>query len=574
MKCNKWILNAKQRCDLEMLLIGAFAPLNGFLSQTDYESVLATNRLANGTLWPIPITLDVCDAFATQVCVGESIDLVDSNNTLLARMVISHKWKPDLLAEAQAVFGSLDRTHPGVYYLVNHTGHWYLGGSVELVQLPIYYDFMERRHTPVVLKDYFLAQGYQNIVAFQTRNPMHRAHYELTRRAADAINGHVLIHPVVGVTKPGDMDYFTRVRCYQKILPYYSKQQATLSLLPLAMRMAGPKEALWHALIRKNYGCTHFIVGRDHAGPGLNSKGEPFYAPYAAQELVQTHQDELHIQMVPFQELVYVKERRQYCLLNEMKPQESAMNLSGTRLRELLSKNEVIPDWFSFPDIIEELRAAHPPKSQRGFTLFFTGLSGAGKTTLAEALMVTLKSYGRRNVTMIDGDVVRPILATELGFSKAHRDRNIQRIGYVAAEVTKVGGIALCAAIAPYQEAREKNRFLISQYGAYLEVYVATSLAACEQRDTKGLYAAARRGELSAFTGITDPYEPPCNPEITIDTSVVSIHESVSHIIQFLTKEGYLKRDFLESASEDTGLTNSGNNDLCMTRVSEACVNQ
>jgi sulfate adenylyltransferase len=421
---------------------------------------------------------------------------------------------------------------------------------VELVRLPSYYDFIELRHTPAQLKKYFLEQDYQQVVAFQTRNPMHRAHFELTLRSAKAINGHILIHPVVGVTKPGDVDYFTRVRCYQKILPYYTKQQATLSLLPLAMRMAGPKEALWHALIRKNYGCTHFIVGRDHAGPGCNATGEPFYDPYAAQDLVQQYQTEIQIQMLPFEEMVYAKERKQYCLINELKPQEKALSLSGTKLRQLLSMNEPIPAWFSFPEIINELRAANPPKNERGFTLFFTGLSGAGKTTLAEALMVKLRCLGRQNVTLIDGDVVRPILAGELGFTKKDRDINIQRIGYVAAEVTKVGGIALCAAIAPYREAREKNRFLISQSGAYIEIYVATTLATCEQRDTKGLYAKARRGELSAFTGVNDPYEQPINPEIIIDTSVLSIDECVSQIIHFLSNEGYLKTELLKLPSE------------------------
>ncbi len=543
MNSSQWTLNAKQRCDLEMLLIGAFAPLTGFMSQDNYQTVLYNNRLVSGELWPIPITLDVNDAFATRVAVGESIDLVDSNNTPLARLVISDKWRSDKLSEANALFGTLDQMHPGVNYLLNHTENWYLGGSVELIQLPNYYDFIELRHTPTTLKQYFLAQNYQNIVAFQTRNPMHRAHYELTRRAADAINGHVLIHPVVGVTKPGDLEYFTRVRCYQKILPYYLKQQATLSLLPLAMRMAGPKEALWHAIIRKNYGCTHFIVGRDHAGPGLNANGKSFYDPYAAQELVAAHQAEIGIQMIPFQEMVYAKERKQYCLLDELKPQEKSLNLSGTALRQLLSKNEPIPSWFSFPEIINELRAAHPPKNELGFTIFFTGLSGAGKSTLAEALMVKLRSHGKRNVTLIDGDVVRPILAKELGFSKTDRDTNIQRIGYVAAEVTKVRGIALCAAIAPYKEAREKNRLLISQYGSYIEVYVATTLAACEQRDTKGLYARARRGELTAFTGVNDPYEPPLNPEITIDSSLFSVNECVNQIIRFLTNEGYLQSD-------------------------------
>lgn len=552
MNRSKWSLNSKQRCDLEMLSVGAFSPLTGFLSQADYESVLSTNRLTNGALWPIPITLDVNDEFAGRVNVGEGIDLVDSNNTLLARMDISHKWQPDKRAEAHAVFGTLDQTHPGVDYLLNHTGHWYLGGSIEVVRLPIYHDFLELRHTPAALKQYFLTHGHQNIIAFQTRNPMHRAHFELTRRAAAEINGHLLIHPVVGVTKPGDTEYFTRVRCYQKILPYYAKQQVTLSLLPLAMRMAGPKEALWHALIRKNYGATHFIVGRDHAGPGLNSNSQPFYDPYAAQELVQEHQTEIQIQMMPFQEMVYAQERKQYCLVDELKPQEKALNLSGTTLRELLAKNEPIPSWFSFSEIMHELRAANPPKSELGFTLFFTGLSGAGKSTLAEALMVKLRSHGKRNMTLIDGDVVRPILSAELGFSKTDRDINIQRIGYVAAEVTKVGGIALCAAIAPYREAREKNRSLISQYGgAYIEVYVATPLATCEQRDTKGLYAKARCGELIGLTGVDDPYEPPLNPEITIDTHLLSIDESVSHIIHFLTKAGFLKLNPLESPTEE-----------------------
>lgn len=557
MKSSQWTLTPKQRCDLEMLTVGAFAPLTGFLAQADYECVLSTNRLVNGSLWPIPINLDVSDEFATQISVGDTIDLLDNSNILLARMTISSKWKPDKYIEANAVFGTLDETHPGVYYLLNQMGNWYLGGSIELVRLPIYYDFIELRHTPATLKQYFLEHDYQQVVAFQTRNPMHRAHVELTLKAAEAINGHILIHPVVGVTKPGDLDYFTRVRCYQKILPYYSQQQATLSLLPLAMRMAGPKEALWHAIIRKNYGCTHFIVGRDHAGPGLNAKSEPFYDPYAAQDLVQQHQTEIQIQIIPFEEMVYVKERKQYCLINEVQAQEKALSISGTKLRQLLLKNEAIPAWFSFPEIINELRAAHPPKSELGFTLFFTGLSGAGKTTLAQALMAKLKYHGRHNVTLIDGDVVRPILASELGFSKTDRDINIQRIGYVAAEVTKVGGIALCAAIAPYREAREKNRFLISQMGAYIEIYVATTIATCEHRDTKGLYAKARRGELSAFTGVNDTYEQPINPEITIDTSARSINECTDQIIHFLKKEGYLQSDSLGLSTGSSRSTHS-----------------
>jgi len=541
----KWILTSKQRCDLEMLTNGGFEPLNGFMSQAEYESVLATNRLPSGSLWPMPITLEVSDAFAATVKTDDTIELYDTDNTLLSRMTVSDKWRPNKQQEALAVFGTLDQTHPGVDYLLNQSGGWYLGGAIQVVQPVHYYDFAELRYTPATLKKHFLNNGYQRVVAFQTRNPMHRAHFELTLRAAKAIDGHLLIHPVVGETKPGDIDYFTRVRCYQKMISHYHPAQSvTLSLLPLAMRMAGPKEALWHAIIRKNYGCTHFIVGRDHAGPGLNANSEPFYDPYAAQKLVQKYQDEIQIQMIPFQEMVYSEERKKYYFTDEIKPQEKTLTLSGTKLRKLLSSNEAIPQWFSFPEVIQELRAAYPPKNKLGFTLFFTGLSGSGKSTLANALIAKLKCHGKRHVSLIDGDVVRRILASELGFSKADRDLNIQRIGYVAAEVTKTGGVAICAAIAPYSEARENNRRIISQYGNYIEVYVATTLATCEQRDPKGLYVKARRGELTGFTGISDPYEPPLHPEITIDTRL-SVDDCVNQIMHYLIQEGYLEEDLL-----------------------------
>lgn len=541
MKNNKWIVNSRQRCDLEMLLVGGFNPLTGFLSQEDYDHVLVDNRLTNGQLWPIPVTLDVSDEFAEKIIKGDEIVLCDADNSLLACMQVTDKWKPNKSIEAQLVFGTEDIKHPGVEYLLNKTGNWYLGGSVQLVQLPNYYDFVELRHTPYSLKQYFAQAGFQNIVGFQTRNPIHRAHMELTLRAAEDINGHILIHPVVGVTKPGDIDYFTRVRCYKKILHYYPPQQATLSLLPLAMRMGGPKEALWHALIRKNYGCTHFIVGRDHAGPGNDSYGKPFYDLYAAQETVKEYQNEIGIKILPFQEMVYVKERRQYCPVNEIQPQETALTISGTELRNSLLMERDIPEWFSFPEIISELRQSYPPKHKQGFTLFFTGLSGAGKTTLAQALMSKLMCEGKKNITLLDGDVVRRVLASELGFTKADRDSNIRRIGFVAAEVTKAGGIVLCAAIAPYSGARTENRQLISQYGGYTEVYISTSLSVCEERDTKGLYAKARSGELKGLTGVNDPYEPPHDAEIVIDSSKLSIDESINKIIGFLQDMGYIK---------------------------------
>ncbi len=546
---SKWNLTPRQRCDLEMLLIGGFNPLNGFLSQTDYQSVIFHMRLTTGQCWPMPINLDVNDEFANSICVGQKIGLYDFDNTLLATMTVTDKWQPDKLVEAEHVFGTQDIKHPGVNYLLNNAGNWYLGGPIELVQMPRHYDFAELRQTPSALKQYFAESGFKKIIGFQTRNPMHRAHMELTFRAAKKIGGRLLIHPVVGLTKPGDIDYFTRVRCYLKILNYYPKNRAFLSLLPLAMRMGGPREAVWHALIRKNYGCTHFIVGRDHAGPGNDSHNKPFYDPYAAQELMRKYQDEIGIELASFQEMVYVKERKAYCSTDEIRPDETAVSISGTQLRDMLLYEKPIPEWFSFPEIIQELRSAYPSKQKQGFTLFFTGLSGAGKTTLANALLARLMSYGKRNITLLDGDVVRRILANELGFSREDRDLNIRRIGFVAAEVTKAGGIALCAAIAPYTSVRLDNRHLISQYGGYIEIYLSTTLQACEKRDKKGLYAKARQGEIKHFTGIDDPYEEPAQPEINLDTTKFTIEESVTHIINYLQQEGYLAPEkILESA--------------------------
>jgi sulfate adenylyltransferase len=539
----KWTVTPRQRCDLEMILVGGFAPLQGFLSRVDYESVLERDRLASGALWPVPVTLDVDEGFAGKVSTGETIDLCDWDGTLLAHMAVSDKWQPDKQAEAQAAFGTQDAKHPAVDYLLNRAGNWYLGGTVKQVMRPVHYDFASLRHTPAALKEFFARSGWKRVVGFQTRNPLHRAHMELTLRAAKEIDGHLLIHPVVGMTKPGDVDHFTRVRCYEKLLAYYPPGKAALSLLPLAMRMAGPKCALAHALIRKNYGCSHFIVGRAHADPGLDSKGKPFYGPYDAQTLLKTHEKEMGIGILPFEEVVYVKERKQYCTASELKPGETALTISGTQLRAALLGDEALPAWFSFPEVIKELRRSCPPRHAQGMTLFFTGLSGAGKTTLAQALMAALMEEGKKNVISLDGDEVRKVLTSGLGFTRADRDMNIRRIGYVASETTRAGGIVLCAAIAPYAAVRGENRRLITQHGGYVEIYVSTPIEVCEERDVKGLYAKARAGELKGFTGIDDPYELPVNPEITIDTSRASVQECVQEILRYLETKGYLKRE-------------------------------
>jgi len=536
-----WDLTPRQLCDAEMLLNGAFSPLSGFLGKADYDRVLAEMRLADDTLWPMPITLDVSEAFAAGIEAGDRVALRCPEGVLIAVLTVSDKWSPDRRDEAVKVFGSDDDTHPAVDFLLNRSNPVYLGGSLEGVEPPTHYDFRHLRDTPRELRDKFKKWGWKRVVAFQTRNPMHRAHQELTFRAAQQVEANLLIQPVVGMTKPGDIDHYTRVRCYEKILDCYPDQTTGLSLLGLAMRMGGPREALWHAIIRKNYGCTHFIVGRDHAGPGKNKAGEDFYGPYDAQELVATHQDELGIEMVPFQMMVYVQERAQYVPIDEVTEGETVLNISGTEFRRRLREGLSIPEWFSYPGVVEELRRSYPPRDQQGLAIFFTGLSGSGKSTIANALRVKLMEMGGRSVTLLDGDIVRKNLSSELGFSKEHRNLNIQRIGFVAAEIAKAGGIAICAPIAPYAATRREVRELVEAHGGFIEVHVATPLQICEERDRKGLYAKARAGIIKEFTGISDPYEEPENPELVIDTQDASPDEAAHRVLLKMENLGFIK---------------------------------
>ena len=537
-------LSDRQLCDIELLLNGGFSPLKGFLTQDDYDGVVETMRLADGTLWPMPITLDVDEDAAGTVSEGDRVALRDKTGLLLAVMTVESKWTPDKEREAKEVFGTLDKQHPAVGYLFDTAGSVYLGGPLEGVQLPLHYDYTELRNTPRELRAKLEAAGADRVVAFQTRNPMHRAHYELTHRAAEEIGGKLLIHPVVGMTKPGDVDHYTRVRCYKAILQQYPEGEAMLSLLPLAMRMGGPREAVWHALIRKNYGCTHLVVGRDHAGPGNDSNGEPFYGPYDAQDLFKEHEEEMGVQMVPFRLMVYVPEDDQYMPIETAKEQgKEFQNISGTQQREMLAKGEEIPGWFTYPEVVAELKKSHPPRSRQGFTVFFTGLSGSGKSTIANALLDRLMEYGERNVTILDGDVVRTNLSKGLGFSREDRSTNVQRIGYVASEITKHGGIAICAPIAPYEADRKANRDAIEAHGGYVEAFVSTPLEVCEARDVKGLYAKARAGIIKEFTGISDPYEAPADAEIDLPTQELSVAESVEKVIDYLKEEGYLPKE-------------------------------
>jgi sulfate adenylyltransferase len=538
----EWTLTRRQLCDLELLMSGGFTPLAGFMNRADYEGVVKDMRLATGALWPMPITLDVSREFASSLSAGDRVALRDPEGVALAILDVADIWEPDKSAEAEGVFGRDDPAHPTVRYLHEQAGSVYLGGKVTGLEPPAHYDFRHLRLTPNELRARFAKLGWRRIVAFQTRNPMHRAHMELTFRAAREQEANLLIQPSVGMTKPGDIDHFTRVRCYEHLIKHYPEQTTMLSLLPLAMRMGGPREALWHAMIRRNHGATHFIVGRDHAGPGKRSDGEPFYGPYEAQELVAKHAEEIGITMVPFKMMLYVKERAQYAPENEVSEGESVLNISGTEFRRRLAAGLDIPEWFSFPEVVAELRRTHPPLDKRGFTVFFTGLSGSGKSTIANALMVKLLELGGRRVTLLDGDLVRKHLSSELGFSKQDRDTNIRRIGYVASEIANHGGIALCAPIAPYRETRRDVREMVEATGGgFIEVHIATPLEVCEARDRKGLYARARAGEVKEFTGISDPYEAPENPEIRLDTRENTPDEAAQDIMLKLEHLGYIR---------------------------------
>ena len=535
-----WDLTERQLCDIELILNGGFSPLEGFLNQADYDAVVSGMRLANGVLWPMPITLDVSEDFAKDLKSGDKLALRDLEGVIVATLEVGDIWTPDKAKEAEGVFGTTDEKHPAVHFLNNIAGSVYVGGKLTGVEAPTHYDFKHLRESPAEVRARFKKLGWRKVVAFQTRNPMHRAHQEISHLAAREVEANLLIHPVVGMTKPGDVDHYTRVRCYEHILKHYPEQTTSLSLLPLAMRMGGPREALWHAIIRKNYGCTHIIIGRDHAGPGQDSQGEDFYGPYDAQALLKEHAEELDISMVPFRMMVFAQNKAQYIPIDEATDEDKILNISGTELRRRLQEGLEIPDWFSFPDVVAELRRTHPPRDQQGFTVFFTGLSGSGKSTIANALMAKLMEIGGRRITLLDGDIVRKNLSSELGFSKEHRDLNIQRIGFVASEITKNGGIAICAPIAPYTQTRRNVRELIEPLGGFIEIHVSTSLEECEKRDRKGLYALARAGKIKEFTGISDPYEVPENAEMVIDTVGISPDLAAHRILVKLESLGFI----------------------------------
>jgi sulfate adenylyltransferase len=531
-------LSARSVCDLELLATGAFSPLDRFMGHVDQQRVLDEMRLQSGQLFPLPVTLPIEASPALHL--DRDIALRDTKNDLLAVMTLEEIYPWDLAEVAHKAFGTLDLRHPLVAEM-HHWGKLNISGHLRVLQLPKHYDFQELRLTPAQTRARLEGFGYSNVVAFQTRNPLHRVHEELTKRAALEVGGVLLLHPVVGMTKPGDVDHYTRVRAYKALATgYYDPHRILLALLPLAMRMAGPREALWHALIRRNHGANHFIVGRDHAGPGNDSTGKPFYGPYDAQDLLQRYSAELGVNMVPFRELLYLPDEERYEEVSRIPSGTRTASISGTQVREqYLNPGQKLPSWFTRPEVAEILAETYPPRHRQGVCIWLTGLSGAGKTTTAEGLTALLLEHGRQ-VTLLDGDVVRTHLSKGLGFSKEDRDTNIRRIGFVAAEIVQHGGVAICAAVSPYRAARNDVRNLVGT-DHFVEVFVDTPLAVCEKRDTKGMYAKARRGEIKNFTGIDDPYEAPENPEITLDTVTQTPEDNARLVLQHLLQRGFVR---------------------------------
>lgn len=533
-------ISARALCDLELLATGAFSPLTRFMSKSDYERVLTEMRLRDGTLFPIPVTLPIDESALPNW--AEQITLNDSRNNTIAVMTIEEVYHYDPQREARLVLGSTDPRHPLISEMVRW-GKVYVTGELKVLDLPRYYDFIELRRTPAQVRELLEKMGHSNVVAFQTRNPMHRIHEELTKRAAAEVNGSLLIHPVVGMTKPGDVDHYTRVRVYKALAEnHYDANSTLLSLLPLAMRMAGPREALWHALIRRNFGANHFIIGRDHAGPGNDSNGRPFYGPYEAQQMMAQYAGELGVKPVEFKELVYLADEERYEESNKVPEGADIFSISGTQVRDdYLAKGKQLPEWFTRKETADILQQMYPPRHKQGFCIWFTGLSGSGKSTTAEVLTSLLLERGKQ-ITVLDGDVVRTHLSKGLGFTPEDRDTNILRIGFVAGEIARHGGAVICAAISPYRSTRNEARKMVGEE-RFIEVFVDTPIEVCEQRDVKGLYARARRGQITGFTGVDDPYEAPVNPEITLNTVDFNPEENAHKIVAFLEARGFLAVD-------------------------------
>jgi sulfate adenylyltransferase len=534
------LLNHRQLCDLELIATGVFSPLDGFMKRSDYESVLDRMRLQTDVLWPVPICLDVPETLVQTLETGQSLSLRDSEGFLLALLHIEEIWPVDKEKEASEVYGTLNQDHPGVRYLFTTLNDYYIGGKLEVVNLPLHFDFKQLRRNPREVREFYHKLGWKRVVGFQTRHPIHRLQFEITTHAMRECKANLLLLPVVGMTIPGDFDHYTRVRCYREVTKHYPPDSFLLNLLPAALRMAGPRDALLDSIISKNFGCTHFIVGIDHAGPGIDRNGVSFYDAKAAQEMAETHSTEIGISVFSVEEMVYLPFEDEYRFADQVPSGTSVISLSGSDIRNRFHTGRHIPEWVTFPEVIEELQKAYPPPHKQGLTIFFTGYPGAGKSTIAKILYSRFLEIGERPVTLLDGDIVRQHLSNELTFSKEHRDINVRRIGFVASEITKNRGIAICAPIAPYKAIRLEIRAAIETYGGFIEIHVATPLEVCEKRDRKGMYAKARAGLIEGFTGVDAPYEVPESPELRINTTDMLPEESAQEVLLFLGQKGYI----------------------------------
>jgi len=533
-------LSDRQLCDLELLATGAFSPLDGFMTRSDYESVLDRMRLQSGFLWPIPVCLSVSDTQARTLEAGQSVTLRDSEGFLLAIIHMEDMWPVDREKEAMQVYGTTDRSHQGVEHLFNTEGDHYIGGKIEVLSLPLHFDFKQLRMTPLEIRNLYRKLGWQRVVGFQTRHPIQRPQFEMTVAAMRQARAKLLLLPVTGMTKPGDFDHYTRVRCYRAVTRHYPPDSFMLNLLPLSMRLSGPKDALLHTIIAKNYGCTHFVIGRDHASPGTDAGGNSFYKRDAAQRLTEEYSREVGMTIVPFEELVYLPFEDEYRSKDRVPEGTQYISFSSSDIRERIRTGRRIPEWATFPEVVAELKKAHPSPDKQGFTVFLTGLPGAGKSTIAKVFYAAFLEMVDRPVTLLDGDIVRQNLSSQLSFSKEHRDINVRRIGFVASEITKNRGIAICAPIAPYDATRAEIRRTIETHGGFIEVHISTPLKICEKRDRKGMYAKARAGLIKGFTGVDDPYESPESPEVIINTTDLTPDEAAQEILLLLGQKGYI----------------------------------
>jgi len=534
-------LSHRNLCDLELILNGGFAPLDTFLNKTEYENVLENMHLGDGSIWPMPVTLDVDRRFADSLKSGQEIALRDVQGLLIAIMLVNDVWKPNKKHEALAVYNTLDENHPGVATLLNQVKDYYISGELIPMSSPVHYDYDHLRFTPAQLQETFEQRRWKKIVAFHTHNPMHKVHRELTLQAVKLTGAKLLLHPVSEFSQANDHNHYLRIRCYEHILKTYPKKSTLLGLLPLATRMAGPREALWHAIIRKNYGCTHFIVGRDHASPIQGRSEQKYYRAYDAQTLALTYQNEVGIEIVPMQELIFSHRKMRYYPANKFPKNGKPTSISGTELRNRIINKKAIPEWFTYPDIISELRKTIPHKLQQGFTVLLTGLPNSGKSTIANGLMLKLIEQTGRQVTLLDDNEIRARLSR--GLSSSERDKEVcaNRVAYVAKEVTRHGGIVVCETPATTLKTRNDMRDMISQSGGFIEVYVSTPMSTCENRNPSGLIGDARATQIKDLVLISNYYEAPEMPEIEIDTSSLEPKEVIENIMKEIRTLGYIE---------------------------------